>query len=378
MFYSLVRPLLFNLPAESAHDLMIQVAKLSPALGSLTGSFPDKRCQLAIGNLTWMSPVGLAAGLDKNAEAISFFSTQGFGALESGTVTLKPQLGNPKPRIFRYEKDFSLRNSMGFPNQGLEQVKKNILNSSRKIPLGINLGQNKSSSPEESIDEIATMAKSLNACADYFVINVSSPNTPGLRRLQDPSYLKELHQEIRSRVGKDLKDLYLKISPDLESKNILELGQFASSQGLTGMIATNTTIIPDLGLGGVSGRWLKKKSNHVLELLLKENFPIEIIGVGGMDKPEDLFAFWQLGGKAIQIYSSYVFGGPKILKNFNREVLSFLNRYDLKYLESFFYLSLQERQKMIGDYVSKKNFKYFKAYYNWIYLRSLDNFCTCI
>ncbi len=355
MFYALIKPLLFKLPPESAHDLTLLMAKLSPALGQLSGKTPDDRLKTRVGHLTWHSPVGLAAGLDKNAEALPFFEKQGFGAVEAGTLTLRPQLGNDKPRMFRYPLELSLRNSMGFPNKGLLDVLPRLSFRDRHIPLGINMGKNKESNAEESIEELCLIYDTLADHADYFVVNVSSPNTPGLRSFQEKSYLDELFASLNELRKGTPRDLYLKIAPDLEPEKISELVKVAVDNGLTGLIATNTTIMPDRGVGGVSGELLRDRAKKVRSQILAENAPIELIGVGGFTYMSDVFDYWAEGGKAFQVYSSYVYQGPDLLKNFYRDMLVFLDTNKLRNLEEFFSLKLSERIILIDQYVGKKS-----------------------
>ena len=189
MLYTFIKPLLFSLQPEVAHDLTLKVARLGPSFGTLTGIETDSRLSLEVGKTHWSFPVGLAAGLDKNAEALSFFAGQGFGAIETGTITLKPQLGNPRPRLWRYPEEESLRNAMGFPNHGLLSILPRIKSYEGQSPLGANIGKNKDSTPEESIEELSVIFEALDHEVDYFGVNVSSQNTPGLRALKERSYI---------------------------------------------------------------------------------------------------------------------------------------------------------------------------------------------
>lgn len=352
MLYSFVKPLLFSLPPETAHDLTLRLASLSPTLGKLSGIDADERLQTKLGQLKWSFPVGLAAGLDKNAEALDFFSLQGFGAVECGTVTLRPQLGNPKPRMHRYPEEESLRNSMGFPNQGLSKIWPRLRSFDGSAILGANIGKNKESLRQESIEELSLLFESLHHFVDYFVINVSSPNTPGLRDFQEKSYLDELFSELRTHGIK--KDLYLKISPDIDESKTKEILSVAQENKLTGLIATNTTIMPERGAGGVSGKLLKFRANKIHQDLLQGAGELEIIGVGGISEPRDLFHFWRLGGKAVQVYTSYVYQGPELLQRFRNEIIQFLDQQGIYSLNDFFDLSLEERQRRIDDYLSHR------------------------
>lgn len=350
MHYSLIKPLLFRLQPEAAHDLILRVASLSPTLGALSGIKKNPRLNVRVGRVDWTSPIGLAAGLDKNAEALDFFDQQGFGAIECGTITLKPQDGNPKPRMFRYPDEESLRNAMGFPNKGLLTILPKLRSYQGATPVGANLGKNKDTTPEDSIEELGLLMESLNGLVDYFVINVSSPNTPGLRALQEKSYLKELFSELRTIRQSSPVDLYLKLAPDLEEKKIKELTHLAVDMGLTGLIATNTTIMADRGIGGVSGKLLNQKARHVRSLILGEGLPLELIGVGGISQFQDLLDFWSMGGKAVQIYTSYVYQGPDILKHFQHHILKFLDKNNFQALEDFLHLPLPEKQRLISLY----------------------------
>ena len=348
--YSLIKPLLFSLDAETVHDYAMKISSLSPALGSLGGITPTERHNIQVGSCTWKFPVGLAAGLDKNADALEFLSRQGFGAIECGTVTLQPQDGNPKPRIFRYPEEESLRNAMGFPNRGLLSMDAQLRGFEGQTPIGVNIGKNKEASAEESINDLALIYETLADRGDYFVVNVSSPNTPGLRAFQEVSYLKELFSELKKLQAIYHKDLYLKIAPDLDADKVRELAHFAQTENLTGLIATNTTICPDLGVGGVSGRLLTQKAHGIHQLILQEELTIELIGVGGISAPEDLFRFWGQGGKALQVYSAYIFQGPALLRAFRTAVDDFLATQQLGSLQSFFALQRAERMKLLKDY----------------------------
>lgn len=352
MLYSLVKPVLFGLSPERAHDLTLRVAGLSPSLGKLSGIEGSDRLKVKVGSTKWSFPVGLAAGLDKNAEALSFFSHQGFGAIEAGTITLKPQLGNPKPRMHRYPEEKSLRNSMGFPNQGLQEIWPKLRSYEGQAILGANIGKNKESGRSQSIEELSLLYESLHPFTDYFVVNVSSPNTPGLRDFQEKSYLDELFSELRSHGVS--KDLYLKISPDIDTGKATELLRVAQDNKLTGLIATNTTVMPEKGIGGISGKLLRGRADTIHRMILEGCGDLEIIGVGGFADPRELFHFWRLGGKGIQVYTAYVFQGPSLLHRFKKEILQFLNSQNISSLEEFFKFPLNERQRRIDDHLSHR------------------------
>lgn len=348
MLYPILKEFLFRLPPERAHDLTIRVASLSPTLGSLLGITADPKHTLRVGNLDWTFPIGLAAGLDKNAEALPFFENQGFGALECGTITLRPQGGNDHPRMWRYPTEQSLRNAMGFPNQGLSSIWNRLHAFERQVPLGANIGKNKDSNREESIEELSLLMASLEDFVDYFVVNVSSPNTPGLRAFQERGYLRELFRELnRLRNGKDL---YLKIAPDLEAEKIRELTEVAHECHLTGLIATNTTIDPKRTPGGMSGVFLREKARSVRKTILELRTTLELIGVGGVTNFSDLLDFWEDGGKVMQVYTAYVYQGPGLLKNFEKGLRNFVASIPEKSLQDFFLLSREDRQSRIREF----------------------------
>lgn len=350
MLYSVVKKALFTLQPETAHHLTLEVASLCPTLGKITGQSLKEQHFLNVGNIRWTFPIGLAAGLDKNAEALPFFSAQGFGALEVGTITLRPQEGNPKPRMFRYPEELSLRNAMGFPNEGLLAIMPRLKAYDGIVPVGANIGKNKESTPEESIEELSILFDTLKDHASYFVVNVSSPNTPGLRALQEKSYLSELFTVLNQNRGN--KDLYLKIAPDLDKEKISELTCLAKDFHLTGIIATNTTIMPERGAGGVSGVLLREKSKSVREIILREKENLELIAVGGITTPEDLFDFWKEGGKAAQVYTSYVYQGPGLLRTFHKAIDHFVKEQKLS-LASFFSLPTEERQYRVRNFIPR-------------------------
>lgn len=325
---------------ETAHNFVLHIAKMSPFLGKISGIKENSSFALRVGSINWKFPIGLAAGLDKNAEALDFFHHQGFGCIECGTVTRRAQDGNPRPRMFRYLEEQSLRNSMGFPNKGVIEILKNLQRYEGSAPIGVNIGKNKDTSSADSIEELSLLLATLKEFAQYFVINVSSPNTPGLRAMQEKTYLSELFHELNKVRGN--KDLYLKIAPDLEENKVIELTHLAEEFRLTGIIATNTTIIPERGQGGVSGRLLKKKARTIQKTILKERNSLELISVGGITDPEDLFELWRDGGKAAQIYSAYIFQGPDLLKKFSKELSRFTHFQQLS-LQAFFNLNEKER-----------------------------------
>lgn len=345
MIYSLLKPLLFKMDAETAHHFVLQISELYQARAySFSPRLHSHKNQLKL-----PAPVALAAGLDKNAQALATLSSLGFGAIEAGTITLKAQLGNPKPRVWRYPEQESLRNAMGFPNGGRESILYHLKNYQGASVLGVNIGKNKESTPEESIKELAQLVSSLKE-AHYFTINVSSPNTPGLRSLQEPGYLRELFSELKLLTTKPL---FLKIAPDLDKNEIQNLLKISEELRLEGIIATNTTIRADLGIGGISGKLLYPKSFQVQEELLQSQTNLTIIGVGGISSFKDILSFWKLGGQWVQIYTAFVYQGPTFIHRLNKDILRFLDHFGIYQLQTFFDLSLPVRKKMIEEYEKK-------------------------
>lgn len=328
--YQFFKKLAFQFDPELAHHLSIKglhtFPGLTASLFNVGEELEAKKYQVQLGPNTWSFPVGLAAGLDKNAECINFFAKIPFGAVEVGTVTPLPQSGNPKPRLFRLPKESSLRNQMGFNNEGADEVFKNISSSSDRSlkVLGVNLGKNKVTSQEDAHKDYQKLYDKFHALADYLVINISSPNTPGLRDLQKTQEMQILFEGLKERRQKNPCPLYLKISPDVALEDLPGIVKLCQDYNLTGIIATNTTIMPELGAGGISGKLIKQRSqkvrNQVLTIVRENNYPLEVIGVGGVDCFEDLLDFWQHGGKCMQLYTSFIYHGPKVLYNIKQGI----------------------------------------------------------
>lgn len=328
--YQLIRKFLFTLPAESAHDLALKSLKASAPFWKLTQGKVKKPVNVL--GLSFDNPVGLAAGLDKNAAYIDGLAAQGFGFIEVGTITPKPQEGNPKPRMFRLEEHEAIINRMGFNNSGVDAMVANIKASTyyqkKQGVLGVNIGKNKNTPNESAVDDYLICLNKVYALSDYITVNLSSPNTPDLRALQfgEPltqllATLKARQQELSAETGRYV-PLLLKIAPDMESQDIKQIAQQLVDAGMDGVIATNTTVDRELvaghananEAGGLSGKPVREKSQQTLDVLheaLAGKMPI--IAVGGISSVEDLEA---IRGKAdlIQIYTSYIYQGPELVK----------------------------------------------------------------
>jgi len=317
------------LPAEWVHHVALFWLRLVlavPLLGALVRRLlrvraPELRVR-ALG-LEFENPIGLAAGFDKNATAYEALAALGFGHVEVGTVTAHAQPGNPKPRLFRLPADRALLNRMGFNNLGATVVKTH-LTQARSVPLGVNIGKTKVIPEAEAVADYVTSARLLGPLADYVVVNVSSPNTPGLRALQAVELLRPLLTAVKAELSTETvkRPLLVKIAPDLSDDDIDAIAELALDVGLDGIIATNTTIsraglqtpaeqVAALGAGGLSGAILKARSLEVLARLRRRvGTRLTLISVGGIETAEDAWARLCAGASLVQIYTGFVYGGP--------------------------------------------------------------------
>ncbi len=337
MLYPLFKKFAFKVDAEVAHELTIKsMGLLGPWVKPKAS---DSRFKLKAMGLSFQSPIGLAAGLDKNAEAINFLTYLPFSFVEVGTVTPLPQAGNPKPRLWRYPKEESLRNCMGFNNLGMEQVYKNILNSNhRNKILGVNLGKNKLTTNENAPKDYACLYEKFAPIADYLVINVSSPNTPGLRDLLKDEGLRELFVAVDEKRKNCPKPLLVKVSPDMNVEELTSVVTLVKEFKLSGIIATNTTIMADRGIGGISGKLLSAKAQYTRNVLLdqlKETRDIELIGVGGFSSYEEILDFWKSGGRLVQLYSAFVFQGPNLLFAIEKQLAADMKKVGAESFDDF-------------------------------------------
>lgn len=342
MYKHFIRPLFFLFDPERIHHFTFT---LLGVLGKIPGALWINQKLFAVYDpllvrtffgITFANPVGLAAGFDKDARRVDEFASYGFGFIEIGTVTPRAQEGNPLPRLFRLPEDKAVINRMGFNNEGVNAALLRLQNRHSKVIIGGNLGKNKITPNEGAVDDYLIGFDTLYPEVDYFAINVSSPNTPNLRELQDREPLTKLLTAIQERNAQmpSRKPVLLKIAPDLTEGQLDDIVKIVHETQIDGLIATNTTIdrtglttsaekIAGIGNGGLSGKPVKNKSNEVLTYLrnsLGPDFPI--IGVGGIMTPEDAWEKIQAGASLIQIYTGFIYEGP----GFVREINNFLVR----------------------------------------------------
>jgi dihydroorotate dehydrogenase len=333
--YKLIRPLLFLLDAELSHDLVFGLARLlylvpgTRALVRLLLAKRTPRLPVEVMGLQFANPIGLAAGLDKNARNVRILSDLGVGWLELGTVTPRPQAGNPRPRLFRLATHHALINRMGFNNVGVERFLDSLNRQGQRGLIGINIGRNKDTPDEHVIDDYLRAFAEVFASADYIAINISSPNTPGLRDLQDRMKLDELllrlkHQQVTlGRTRRVYTPMAIKVAPDLDGGQVAVIAKLALDHKLDAIIATNTTLTrPGLEhvlrareLGGLSGRPLKDLSTSVIHKLYTHlQGKIPIIGVGGVETADDAWEKLVAGADLIQIYTALIYQGPSVVR----------------------------------------------------------------
>jgi dihydroorotate dehydrogenase len=323
----LVRPLLFSLDAETAHQLTIEllqrVAHFDPALRVLKSFQPSSKPKTLFG-LNFLNPIGLAAGLDKNGVALPAWAALGFGFIEIGTVTAKAQPGNPKPRVFRLPEQQALINRLGFNNDGADAIAQRLaaLRESGPwpaVPVGINIGKSRATPLEHATADYLHSFRMLRDFADYITLNISSPNTPGLRELQEPEKLSELLHAIGDEAETAPKPLVVKISPDVSDAELTAILAVCEENGISGIIATNTTldhssIAPQLDqAGGLSGAPLRDKSTALVrEIAARSTIPV--IASGGIFDAESAREKFQAGAQLIQLYTGLVYRGPQLLR----------------------------------------------------------------
>jgi dihydroorotate dehydrogenase len=334
--YPALRPLLFRLDPETSHNLGIDALRLAQGLPGVTAALARHHLvnaaslrQTLFGR-EFVSPVGLAAGFDKNAEVVRAIPALGFGFAEVGTVTPLAQPGNPRPRLFRHSEARSLQNALGFNNAGMAAMRRRLERAyPAPFPLGVNVGKNKATPPEKALDDYETLIRGLHDLCDYLVVNLSSPNTPGLRDLQNEGFLRAL---LGLAKGITAKPILVKIAPDLELAQAVSLSETAVEAGAAGVIATNTTI--DYGLlpgakdfGGLSGQVLTEKSFRIFEAVAKALFGRAVlISVGGIESGAEAYRRLRAGASLVQVYTALVYEGPGLPQRINEEILGLMAR----------------------------------------------------
>jgi dihydroorotate dehydrogenase len=351
MYKSFIRPVFFLLDAEKAHHLTFQLIRFFSKLG-FSGLFKrwfvvdDKHLERKVFGLKFRNPVGLAAGFDKDARLYNELSDFGFGFIEIGTVTPKPQGGNPRPRLFRLRPDRAIINRMGFNNKGVFHAA-GYLQKPHRVLIGGNIGKNKATPNEDAISDYLICFRVLFDHVDYFVVNVSYPNTPGLRELQEKEPITAMMFELKRENSKFAtakntreKPILLKIAPDLTNDQLLDIIEIVKKTGIDGVIATNTTVErghlkSDYLLaeqkGGLSGKPLAKRSTEVIRFLAeKSNKAFPIIGVGGIHSPLDAIEKLEAGADLIQLWTGFIYEGPGLVKKINKAILESYGVHDHK------------------------------------------------
>ena len=342
MYKTLLRPILFQKPAEEAHhftfNLLRNLFKIPCVPALLRGfyNFQHPALEVECFGLKFKNPVGLAAGFDKDARLFDELSALGFGFIEIGTLTPVAQAGNPKPRLFRLPADQSLINRMGFNNEGVEAAIKRLKKKKSSVLIGGNIGKNKATPNEQAVEDYLVCFQQLFPYVDYFAVNVSSPNTPNLRTLQEKEPLKALLAALQqeNREKDQRKPILLKIAPDLTDEQLDDIIEIVNETAIDGVIATNTTIsraglqsaeaeIEKTGAGGLSGRALRNRATEVISYLHRKScgaFPI--IGVGGIHTGADAIEKLKAGATLVQVYTGFIYEGPGMIKRINQSVLN--------------------------------------------------------
>lgn len=339
MYHFLIRPLFFLFDAEQIHHVVFRLLRFAGFLGlrpvlRLAFQYKNPKLQRKLFGLTFENPVGLAAGFDKDAKLIDELSCFGFGFIEIGTLTPQPQPGNDKPRLFRLPQDQALINRMGFNNGGVLEAVKRLKKRKSSVIVGGNIGKNKTTPNENALDDYAYCVEALHPYVDYFVVNVSSPNTPGLRELQEKEPLRKLLAYVKSlSLSKpNPKPVLLKIAPELSVEQLDDVISILIETKTDGVIATNTTIsreglrtqqgvVEKIGVGGLSGKPLADQSNNVIKYLRSQLGPsYPIIGVGGIMTEQDAIEKLKAGANLVQIYTGFIYEGPGFVSRINESI----------------------------------------------------------
>lgn len=347
-YTSLIRPILFSVDPEDAHKIAMKISTTALRVGPIKAlvkrvhQHRDPRLEKTLFGLRFPNPVGLAAGFDKDCEGFDLLSSLGFGHIEIGTVTAVPQRGNPRPRIFRFPEKEALINRMGFPSAGCEAVAPRLAEvfAKRKdVIVGINIGKSKVTPLDEAEEDYRTSFRALSPYADYVVVNVSSPNTPELRKLQEKDRLGALFKGLAAENPRGL-PILVKVSPDLSESELEDVISVIRENRIAGVIATNTTISRDTlpegreVQGGVSGAPVRERSLSVVARLYRElGQETPIIGVGGIFSSEDALRMIAAGATLLQVYTGFIYRGPSLVKDINRGISKYLDQHSLSSLD---------------------------------------------
>lgn len=338
----ILRPIFFSIDPEKIHHLVFKLIKFSqsipgvPFITRLIYITKNQKLEREVFGIKFPNPVGLAAGFDKDAKLYKELSNFGFGFIEIGTITPVAQAGNDKPRMFRLPADQALINRMGFNNEGIDGAIERLKNRPKDLIIGGNIGKNKNTPNEQAINDYEKCFESLYPYVDYFVVNVSSPNTPNLRALQEKEPLKQLLLHLQQlNISKTRqKPILLKIAPDLTNEQLDDIVDIVQDSKIAGVIASNTTIsreglstskerIAEIGMGGLSGKPLTKRSTEVIAYLAKKsNKSFPIIGVGGIHTADDAIQKLNAGASLVQLYTGFIYEGPALVKAINNRILN--------------------------------------------------------
>ena len=341
MYKVIIRPILFLFDPEKVHHFTFSLIRFLCKIPFVSGiirsmyQINDKKLERTLFGITFKNPVGLAAGFDKNAVLYNELANFGFGFIEIGTVTPKGQVGNPKKRLFRLKDDQGIINRMGFNNDGIDAAIKNLKKNKGQVVIGGNLGKNTATIPENYTDDYCKVFTALHPYIDYFVLNVSCPNVGSHAKLDDVAYLKELITEVQklNNQQEKQKPILLKIAPDLNNHQLDEIIELVAETKIAGVIASNTSVnrdnlkvskerLQEIGNGGLSGQPIKERSTKVIQYLAqKSNKSFPIIGVGGIHSATDALEKLNAGADLVQIYTGFIYEGPKLIKHINKTIL---------------------------------------------------------
>ena len=322
--YKMIRPLLFRGDVETMHERALGLgrvfsgARLQGAIRRLY-AFDHSSLHVHIFGIDFPNPVGLAAGFDKNGYLLDILGAFGFGFIEIGTVTPRPQPGNPRPRLFRMEREQGLVNRLGFNNEGVEVIAQRLKKRTSSIIVGVNIGKNKDTPNEKAVEDYETCFRALRELVDYIVVNVSSPNTPNLRKLQEKDSLTTILTRLQE-LNKNKKPILLKVAPDLLDGQLDDIIEVVRKTEIAGIVATNTIKTED---GGLSGRPLQNRSTEVIRYLhQKSQGTIPIIGVGGIFSGKDAYEKIIAGSSLVQLYTGLIYEGPGLVKNIKKDLVT--------------------------------------------------------